>query len=288
MKDRLEIGAGVFVRIPSYRFRQVPEVAVLLEERKRVALYVQGEVRRRHVVGRQVAFEQPRSRRRFRHEIPKLQSPDRTAYRSTEAGERLVDLMVQHAHERPEPHFAAERFVQSQPPVNVQLVDAARSSCEPEQLKSLRQETIGQPQDVARTRHRRRSTAQGASRNTGASHVLIPPSNLPIPKAWMTERNALLACERPGPYSSHWRSDLLCWRWFSRGTARPGWSPRSSQPLLSVSAPRTRLISSATPGCRRGPRPVAFRRFFSSRACFHRRNTRSRCTSRASVDCRSS
>src|SRR3954452_8711465 len=102
MKDRLEIGAGVLVRIPSYRIEQVPEVAVLLEERNRVALYVESEVRRRHFVGRQVAFEQPRSRRSFRHQIPKLHRRDRTAYRSTEAGERVVDLMVQHAHEGPE------------------------------------------------------------------------------------------------------------------------------------------------------------------------------------------
>src|SRR5438067_8585517 len=111
MEDRPEICACVLVRIPSYRFGQVPEVAVLLEERNREALYVDDEVRGRHFVGRQVAFEQPRSRRRLWHEIPKLQSRDRTGRRSTEAGEHLVDILVPRADEGPEPHFTAQRFV---------------------------------------------------------------------------------------------------------------------------------------------------------------------------------
>jgi hypothetical protein len=35
------------------------------------------------------------------------------------------------ADERPEPHFTADRFIQPQPPMHVQVVDAARPSSEP-------------------------------------------------------------------------------------------------------------------------------------------------------------
>src|SRR5690349_17116086 len=101
MEDRPEICARVLVRIPGYRCGQFPEVAVLLEEGNGEALYVEDEIPGSEFVGLQVAFEQPRSRCRLWHEIPKLQSRERSVPRSTEAGERLIDLRVQGTDERP-------------------------------------------------------------------------------------------------------------------------------------------------------------------------------------------